>query len=57
MDNELEIIVEEYAVFDGEECSARANYIIVNGERIRTTGSVLKSVLEHLGYDPYITFQ
>ena len=55
-DNELSIILEEYAVFDGDECCARGNYVIVNGEKLPTNGSALKTVLEHLGYDVDISY-
>ena len=49
-EEELSIIVEEYPMFDSEDNVNMGQNIIINGERVRNNGSMLRSVLEHLGY-------
>lgn len=56
MDDELTIIIEEYPMFDSDDNVNMATNIIVNGEHIRNSGSVLKSVLEHLDYTVDISY-
>lgn len=55
-DNELSIVLEEYDIFDGDECCARGSWVILNGEKLQANGSVLRTILEHLGYDVDISY-
>jgi len=50
MDEELNIIIEEYPIFEDDDCVGTGEDIIINGDRVRRSGSTLRSVLEHLGY-------
>ena len=56
MYKELSIILEEYDIFDGDECTATGSWVILNGEKLPSNGSVLRTVLEHLGYEVDISY-
>jgi len=56
MNKELSIILEEYDIFDGDECMATGSWVILNGEKLPNNGSVLRTVLEHLGYEVDISY-
>jgi hypothetical protein len=53
---ELSIVLEEYDIFDGDDCVATGSYVIVNGEKLKANGSVLRTILEHLGYEVDISY-
>ena len=53
---ELEITIEEYPVFEGDECVANGSCVFINGDRVKMNGSVLNTVLTHLGFDASINY-
>ena len=55
-EEELIIIVEEYPMFDSEDNMSMGQNVIINGDRVRNNGSMLRSVLEHLGYVVEISY-
>jgi len=55
-DKEISIILEEYDIFDGDERTCSGSWVILNGEKLPSNGSVLRTVLEHLGYDVDISY-
>ena len=55
-DKEISIILEEYDIFDGDERTCSGSWVILNGEKLPSNGSVLRTVLEHLGYEVDISY-
>ena len=53
---ELDIMIQEYPVFEDDECVASGSCVFINGDMVKMNGSVLNTVLTHLGYDVSINY-